>query len=352
CWTSADGTKPNCSGVGLHHDLQTEFIHYPLVVYFCCNYICIQMEVLLASRSPPTTLPSPHPLSLHPPPPSPHTRSPSPPPPPSPPLPFPRSPSSPPASFSPSPQPSPPPWFDVPHGKSVGISASLPATAHLLGWQQWCVCCCAGHCMNPDWGRDHDIGVVRNPGRSTCLFTDNSLCRSSRDYVHGIWARNVTRTLTVSTCVDGVVPWDTVLYVYRWRAYMCSCPSDAISDDDGGVCGQGRSSVTFTAPADTYHIVVVEGRTFNDNYGLRRKGLLSMGVSRGEGRKCQSNCGGEGCSGSPRQVYKPYDLRVILHKDLTICFGLHIECVFNVEGMSLMAGRRLPSGGYSDVSAV
>ncbi|KAL6755819.1 hypothetical protein V8C86DRAFT_170862 [Haematococcus lacustris] len=159
----------------------------------------------------------------------------SPPPAPSPPSPSPRPP-TPPPPFPPSPRPNPPP------------SPSFP-----------------GHCMNEDWNIfGPGIRTVRNPGFSTCSFTNNSACRSSRDYVHGIWKSSYTRNLTVSTCVDGVDPWNTYLYVYTWRGYTCSCPSDARSDDNGGVCGHGRSSVTFTAVAETYYVVVVEGATDQD----------------------------------------------------------------------------------------
>ncbi|KAL6761845.1 hypothetical protein V8C86DRAFT_2528879 [Haematococcus lacustris] len=211
-------------------NLQAEVIHHCVLMCIC---ISIQVEVLLASGSPRTTPPSPRPPSPSPPP---------------------RSPPSP-----------PPPSPSLPVGTSAGMLTSLCATSHLLSRQQWCVCWCAGHCMNPDWNVfGPGIRTQRNPGISTCSLPNNSACRPSRDYVHGIWPSSVTRNLTVSTCVDGVAAWDTVLYVYRWTADLCSCPSDALWDDEGGVCGELRSSVTFTAVAGLSYIVVVEGWSGNE----------------------------------------------------------------------------------------
>ncbi|KAL6749321.1 hypothetical protein V8C86DRAFT_1019288 [Haematococcus lacustris] len=191
-----------------------------------------QVQVLSSSGSPLTTPPSPLLLSPSPLPPStfPHPPPPSPRPPP----PSPRPPSPPP----PSPRPFPPP-----------TPSPLPTTDFP-----------EGHCSNASWWSfGAGTGMVINPGVSTCSYTSSSACRPARDYVYGFDAYHINRTVTVSTCVDGVGAWDTVLYVLTWSEDVCYCPSYVTANDQGGVCGLNRSSVTFPAEADTYYIVVVEG---------------------------------------------------------------------------------------------
>ncbi|KAL6749316.1 hypothetical protein V8C86DRAFT_2442187 [Haematococcus lacustris] len=100
---------------------------------------------------------------------------------------------------------------------------------------------------------------ITTAARSLKACKHSSACRPARDYVYGFDAYHINRTVTVSTCVDGVGAWDTVLYVLTWSEDVCYCPSYVTANDQGGVCGLNRSSVTFPAEADTYYIVVVEG---------------------------------------------------------------------------------------------
>ncbi|GFH30794.1 hypothetical protein HaLaN_29714, partial [Haematococcus lacustris] len=70
------------------------------------------------------------------------------------------------------------------------------------------------------------------------------------------------RSITIDTCVAGVNAWDTVLYVFPAQGGACtSCPSNVVYDDQGSVCGQDRSRVTFNASAGVDYLVVVEGYT-------------------------------------------------------------------------------------------
>ncbi|KAJ9505541.1 hypothetical protein QJQ45_022884 [Haematococcus lacustris] len=114
-------------------------------------------------------------------------------------------------------------------------------------------------CSNP-----HNISLVVgyylwSPRTSTCDTTNSFPCRPARDYTYRLQALYATRSITIDTCVGGVDAWDTVLYVFPEQGGECTyCPSATV-DDDGSMCGQGLSRVTFIASAGVDYLVVVEG---------------------------------------------------------------------------------------------
>ncbi|KAL6749309.1 hypothetical protein V8C86DRAFT_2850985 [Haematococcus lacustris] len=218
----------------------------------------------------PQPSPSPSNLSVPPPPshlpltPQPHL-----------PLPFPEptpSPSPPPSPHPPPPPPPTPPPSPPP--------SPLPSPAAPLG-----------HCSNPARWVIHGPanGMVINSAPTTCSSTDSSACkRGARDYVYEFAPYPATRNITVDTCVDGVEPWDTVLYVFPATNNACSCPRDAVADDDGSHCGLLRSRVFFTADAGVAYFVVVEGLKQPD-CGVP---AISVDVSAGFGHSLQTKRGG------------------------------------------------------------
>ncbi|GFH19797.1 hypothetical protein HaLaN_16813 [Haematococcus lacustris] len=116
-----------------------------------------------------------------------------------------------------------------------------------------------GSCSNP-----HNISVVLGsyfffPGTSTCNTPDSFACQPARDYTYRLQALYATRSITIDTCVGDANAWDTVLYVFPEQGGACTyCPSATV-DDDGSMCGQGLSRVTFNASAGVDYLVVVEG---------------------------------------------------------------------------------------------
>ncbi|KAL6745546.1 hypothetical protein V8C86DRAFT_1720844 [Haematococcus lacustris] len=125
-----------------------------------------------------------------------------------------------------------------------------------------------GSCSNP-----HNISLGLGsaswvPTTSTCNTTNSSPCRQARDYTYRLPAFNAMRSITIDTCVAGVVAWDTALYVFPTQSGACTfCPSNALSNDQGSVCGQGLSRVTFNASAGVDYLVVVEG-SFTTSCGV------------------------------------------------------------------------------------
>ncbi|KAJ9524135.1 hypothetical protein QJQ45_022504 [Haematococcus lacustris] len=117
-----------------------------------------------------------------------------------------------------------------------------------------------GSCTNP---HSMSLGLGSAswvPTTSTCNTTNSSPCLPSRDYTYRLPAFNATRSITIDTCVAGVDAWDTVLFVLTAQGGACTiCPSNALFNDQGSVCGQDRSRVTFNASAGVDYLVVVEG---------------------------------------------------------------------------------------------
>ncbi|KAL6749348.1 hypothetical protein V8C86DRAFT_1016474 [Haematococcus lacustris] len=116
-----------------------------------------------------------------------------------------------------------------------------------------------GSCSNP-----HNISVDLGssswvPTASTCNTTDSSPCWSSRDYTYRLPAFNATRNVTIDTCVAGVDAWDTFLFVIPEQDGVCTSCHFLTINDDGSMCGQYLSRVTFTASAGVDYLVVVEG---------------------------------------------------------------------------------------------
>ncbi|KAJ9512990.1 hypothetical protein QJQ45_029210 [Haematococcus lacustris] len=131
---------------------------------------------------------------------------------------------------------------------AINVTSALPNIASI------------GSCSNP-----HNISLGLGsaswvPTTTTCNTTDSFPCRQARDYTYRLPAFNATRSITIDTCVAGVDAWDTVLYVFPAQGGACtSCPDIVLFDDQGSVCGQDRSRVTFNASAGVDYLVVVEG---------------------------------------------------------------------------------------------
>ncbi|GFH06224.1 hypothetical protein HaLaN_00820, partial [Haematococcus lacustris] len=109
------------------------------------------------------------------------------------------------------------------------------------------------------------------PSVSTCNTTSSQFCQATTgaDYTYQLAAAAFNRTITVTTCVNGVAAYDTVILAFATQGTSCpNCPlGRTFVDDDNGLCGQRRSRLTFTVPAGQAYTVVVENYPFSDRTG-------------------------------------------------------------------------------------
>ncbi|GFH06225.1 hypothetical protein HaLaN_00821 [Haematococcus lacustris] len=136
-------------------------------------------------------------------------------------------------------------------------------------------CLVAGFCSDPqiiDVGTGSSVFV---PNVSTCNTASSWSCLGSNDYTYQLAAAAVDRLITVSTCVDNVAAYDTVLIAFPTQGSSCpTCPAGAVFDDEGGPCGAFRSQLTITALAGRAYTVVVEGWAIRDrDAALRGPGV-------------------------------------------------------------------------------
>ncbi|KAJ9535002.1 hypothetical protein QJQ45_029711, partial [Haematococcus lacustris] len=86
-------------------------------------------------------------------------------------------------------------------------------------------CLVAGFCNDP---QIIDVGTGSRtfvPNLSTCNTTSSWACRRANDYTYQLAAAAVDRLITVSTCVDNVTAWDTVLFAFPTQGSSCfTCP--------------------------------------------------------------------------------------------------------------------------------
>ncbi|KAL6751489.1 hypothetical protein V8C86DRAFT_3142105, partial [Haematococcus lacustris] len=139
----------------------------------------------------------------------------------------------------------------------------------------------SGICSDPqliDVGTGTSVWV---PSVSTCNTPSSWSCRGAKDYTYQLAAASIDRTITVSTCVDDVAAWDTVLYAFPTQGSSCpTCPAGAVADDDGGSCGVLRSQLTITALAGQAYTVVVEGyASLADNFNGEDCGVPAITVT-------------------------------------------------------------------------
>ncbi|KAL6747649.1 hypothetical protein V8C86DRAFT_3033591 [Haematococcus lacustris] len=145
-----------------------------------------------------------------------------------------------------------------------------------------------------NWGTGASASYSSPSGRACTSWS----CRVANDYTYQLAAADVDRDITITTCVDGVDAWDTFLFAFPTQGSSCpTCPV-AVSDDNGGPCGQRRSQLTITALAGQAYTVVVEGFStripgFTDDVSARscsNPQIIDVGIGSGSVIPSVSTC--------------------------------------------------------------
>ncbi|KAJ9513111.1 hypothetical protein QJQ45_029403 [Haematococcus lacustris] len=142
--------------------------------------------------------------------------------------------------------------------------------------------------------------TVFNISQTTCDRANGWGCLSSPDFLYLLpSSEEGDRSITLDTCVEGVAAWDTVLYVIPVQDGTCGqCSGVIASDDEGSICGNGLSRVTFPAASGQAYWVVVEGYSFFDT---RACGNPALTITTSPPAPPPAN--GWGCLSSPDFLY-------------------------------------------------
>ncbi|KAJ9510239.1 hypothetical protein QJQ45_015715, partial [Haematococcus lacustris] len=115
---------------------------------------------------------------------------------------------------------------------------------------------------------------------TTCDEASHWNCKAAPDFLYLLPSREEgDRNITLDTCVDAIVAWNTLLYIIPVQDGTCGqCSGVIAANDDSSICGYGLSRVTFTAKAGQAYWVLVEGYS---RFDYRACGELSLTVITG-----------------------------------------------------------------------
>ncbi|KAJ9510824.1 hypothetical protein QJQ45_027765, partial [Haematococcus lacustris] len=122
--------------------------------------------------------------------------------------------------------------------------------------------------------------TVFNISQTTCDEASHWNCKAAPDFLYLLpSSEEGDRNITLDTCVDAIVAWNTLLYVIPVQNGTCGqCSGVIAANDDSSICGYGLSRVTFTAKAGQAYWVLVEGYS---RFDYRACGELSLTVITG-----------------------------------------------------------------------